>query len=147
MLFPFLKPQQHARSPDNYWLISLLSILSKVLEIQCHVFQLITNLKELDELCPLSVRQCGFRAGRSITSALLSTTSHWFELIEAGKDICAVFFDYHKAFDLVPHQPFLHKLNQFLINWIADYLTLRMQQVVIEGSRVIHGGCAFWGTS
>ena len=78
-----------ANSPDGYQPISLLSILSKVLER--HVFQLLA--RELDELCPLSEAQWGFRAGRSTTSALLST-SHWFELLEAGKDICAIFFDY-----------------------------------------------------
>ena len=60
------------------------------------------------------------------------------ELLESGKDICAVFFDYHKAFDSVPHQPLLQKLislnlNQFVIQWITDYLTLRMQQIDVEG--------------
>ena len=125
---------QPAKFPDNYRPISLLSILSKVVER--HVFQLIT--KEMDEICPLSDAQWGFMAGRSTTSALLSTTSHWFELLEAGKYICAIFFDYRKAFDTVPHRPLLQKLislnvNRLLIQWIADYLTSRTQQVVIEG--------------
>ena len=92
----------------------------------------------MDDICPLSDAQWGFRAGRSTTSALLSTTSHLFELLEAGKDICAIFFDYRKAFDTVPHRPLLQKLvslnlNIFLIQWIADYLTSRTQQVVVEG--------------
>ena len=69
---------------------------------------------------------------------LLSKTSHWLELLEEGKDICVVFFDYRKAFDTVPHRPLLQKLislnsNGFLIQWIADYLTSRTQQVVVEG--------------
>jgi hypothetical protein len=61
----------------------------------------------------------------------------WFELLEEGKDICH-FFDYRKAFDTVPHRPLLQKLislnlNRFSIQWIADYLTSRTQQVVVEG--------------
>ena len=123
-----------ANSPDNFRPISLLSILSKALER--HIFHLITA--ELDKTCPLSNTQWGFRTGRSTISALLATINHWLELREAGKDICAVFFDYRKAFDTVPHRPLLEKLtslnvNNFLIQWIADYLTSRTQQVVVEG--------------
>ena len=78
------------------------------------MFQPIT--RELDELCPLTNAQWDFRA---TTSAVLSTTSHWLELLEAGKDIYAVFFDRCQAFDTVPHRP-LQKpislnLNGFLI--------------------------------
>ena len=43
-----------------------------------------------------------------------------------------------RSFDTVPHRPLLKKLTSiaqcnFLIQWIADYLTLRTQQVVVEG--------------
>ena len=48
------------------------------------------------------------------------------------------FFDYRKAFDTVPHWPLLEKLvalklNRHVIQWIADYLTARTQQVVVDG--------------
>ena len=92
----------------------------------------------MDAACPLVNMQWGFRAGRSTVSALLSTATHWFELLDAGKDIYAVFFDYRKAFDTVPHRPLLKKLvalnlKGHVIHWIADYLTSRTQQVVVEG--------------
>ena len=109
-----------AKSPDNYRPISLLSILSKVLER--HVYSLIAA--HLDLVCHLSDSQWGFRAGRSTVSALLSTTSHWFTLLEAGLEVCAImiFFDYRKAFDSVPHRPLLGKLISLNINrlWAID---------------------------
>ena len=53
----------------------------------------------LEETGAISDRQWGFRAGRSTVSALLFTTSDWFSLLDAGQSVCAVFFDYQKAFD------------------------------------------------
>ena len=69
---------------------------------------------------------------------LLSTTSDWLTMLESGKDICAVFFDYRKAFDSVPHRPLMEKLsslglNVYLMKWITEYLTNRSQWVVVEG--------------
>ena len=125
-----------ANSPDHYRPVSLLSILSKVLE--CHVYNVIAD--HLDETHPLSDYQRGFRAGRSTVGALLATTSHWFSLLEAGKEICAVFYDYRKAFDSVPHRPLLNKLkilgvSGHVLRWVADYLTSRSQCVVVEGDQ------------
>lgn len=122
------------RTPDNFRPISLLSVLSKVLEK--HIYSLITN--HLDAT-PLSDSQWGFRIGRSTVSALLSIVDDWLRLLEEGKEICATFFDYRKAFDSVPHRPLMDKLsslnlNPFLIRWISDYLTHRTQQVVVEGA-------------
>ena len=79
--------QSPANSPDYYRPVSLLSILSKVLER--HVYNVIAD--HLDETHLLSDCQWGFRAGRSTVGALLATTSHWFSLLEAGEEICAVF--------------------------------------------------------
>ena len=79
--------------------------------------------------------QWGFCSGRSTVTALLSVTQDWFTL-ESGKEIC---FDYQKAFDSVPHAPLLAKLTdlQFspvLLQWLTDYLTNRMQFVVVNGA-------------
>ena len=101
-----------AKSPNSYRPNSLLSILRKTLER--HVFSLLTT--ELDVTCPLVNTQWGFKAGHSTISALLSTTTQWFELLDAGKDICAVFFGYRKAFNTFPHQPLLGKLAAHNLN-------------------------------
>ena len=41
-------------------------------------------------------------------TALLSTTHN---LLEAGREVCAIFFDFRKAFDSVPHRKLLDKLQ------------------------------------
>ena len=62
---------------NNYFRpISFLSILSKFLEK--HVFTLIEEHLEMNG--SLSDCKWDFRAGRPTTSALLSVTSHWFEI-------------------------------------------------------------------
>ena len=112
------------KSPNNYSPISLLSLLSKVLEQ--HLYYLITD--HLEEGHLLSNSQWGFRSSRSTTSTLLSTFSSWLSSLDSGIDICAIFFDHQKAFDTVPHCPLLDKLssiapNSHLISWVANYST------------------------
>ena len=50
-----------------------------------------------------------------------------------------MFLDYRKAFDSVPHQLLISKLQQLglhsnLLSWITDYLSQRKQRVVVEGA-------------
>ena len=54
-------------------------------------------------------------------------------------DVCAVFLDYRKAFDSVPHAPLMKKLQDIglhanLLAWLHDYLTQRKQEVVVDGA-------------
>ena len=77
-------------------------------------------------------------------SALLTTTHDWFVKLEAGKEVCSVFFDLQKAFDSVPHRELVEKLcklhiSPVVLKWIRNYLTNRHQKVVIgsEESKAI----------
>ena len=59
-------------------------------------------------------------------------------LLEYGQEVCAVFFDYWKAFDSVPHLPLLKKLenlgfNDHILHWVRGYLASRSQSVVVNG--------------
>ena len=86
----------------------------------------------------LSDHQWGFRPGRSTTSALLSTLSDWHAELDHGNDICAILFDYRKAFDSVPHFPLVKKLmdlnfDPFIVTWVTSYLCDRSQCVVVNG--------------
>ena len=119
---PILKSMDPT-SPSNYRPISLLAILSKVLER--HVSSLI--LEELHLSDHPSFHQWGFRAGHSTGSALTTIIDDWLRSMDAGKPVCSVFFDVRKAFDSVPHATLVSKLqsrglNDFLLRWICDYL-------------------------
>ena len=81
--------------PSNYRPISLLSVLSKLLEK--HLYKHI--LKHTESTMPLTLQQWGFRSGRSTVSALLDVTHKWLQSMDMGKEVCAVFFDLRKAFD------------------------------------------------
>ena len=102
---PVPKSSNHS-SPTDYRPISLLSILSKLLER--HVHGIIAEHVEAHR--PLSTSQWGFQARKSTVTALLSTTHNILNLLEAGNEVCAIFFDFRKAFDFVPHRKLLDKL-------------------------------------
>ena len=66
----------------------------------------------------------GFRPGRSTVAALLSVTQKWLSALERGQEVCAVFFDYRKVFDSVPHLPLLEKLESLDFNiYIRKWVT------------------------
>ena len=88
---------------------------------------------------PLSAFQWGFLEGRSTVTALLHLTDQWFQALEVGHDVCAVFFDFRKAFDSVPHLPLMAKLcsldlHKRLIRWFNNYLADRTQVAIVNDS-------------
>ena len=99
-------------SVSNYHPISLLSIISKILER--HIHSLV--LKHLNENYPISAAQYGFLKGRSTTGALVTAIDEWHNYLENGYDVCTVFFDLKKAFDSVPHHALLEKLIHLNLN-------------------------------
>ena len=121
--------------PSNYRPVSLLSILSKLLER--HLQQYLINY--LEDCNAISDHQWGFLKGRSTTGALITAVDNWHRALENNLDICAVFLDLSKAFDKVPHGPLMDKLaalgvNIYLLRWLWDYLSNRSQYVVVNGS-------------
>ena len=135
-IVPIPKSTQNTTSPSNYRPISILPLVSKLLEK--HVHKLLFH--HLCESYPISRRQWGFLPGRSAQSALLSVTHDWFQQLENGNEVCCIFFDLKKAFDSVPHSVLLQKLSAigvdpYIIQWIRNYLTCRSQYVVIDGEQ------------
>jgi hypothetical protein len=122
------------KNPRSYRPISLLSILSKILER--HMFSLISE--HLLEQNIISDNQWGFTSNKSTTTALLALTHDWFKHLEEGIEVCVIFLDLQKAFDSVPHRDLLlvvknSGLHPILLKWICSYLTHRSQGVVVDG--------------
>ncbi len=82
--------------------------------------------------------QFGFRIKHS-TAALLMTAIHdWAETLNNRLSTHCVFIDFAKAFDSVPHERLLLKLQAYgvggsLLQWFRSFLTTRKQRVVVNG--------------
>ena len=132
---------------SNYRPISLLSLISKILE-RCFHNSVIDFLLEHNLL---SDCQYGFRPKSSTLDALLTITRDWHQSLSTGRQVAAVFFDIKKAFDSVPHSNLLQALANIgitgeLHQWFANYLTGRYQcgpgRFLLQLST-----CHFWCTS
>ena len=110
--------------PENYRPISILPILSKVLEKHVHnslyEFFLVNNL--------LSPRQSGFRTKLSCETALTEMTDDWLSVMYNNEYCGVLFLDLCKAFDLVDHNILLRKLKLYHLGeqslfWFQSYLS------------------------
>ena len=114
---------------QNYRPISLLCILSKVMERAI-----------LDVITPfvypkISRNQYGFMPNRSCLTELLVSHTCIFESIENHKSVDAIYLDFEKAFDSIPHPELLLKLWLLGITrplWKC-YLLNRRHFVCIDG--------------
>ena len=95
-------------------------------------------MSHLDTQQLLNDAQHGFRKSRSCESQLIQTVQDLANSLNEGEQIDAILLNFSKAFDKVPHQCLLGKLQHYgvrgnLNRWIADFLTDRQQEVVLEG--------------
>ena len=82
--------------------------------------------------------QHGFRKGRSCCTQLLEVIHDWADILENKSQIDIIYLDYRKAFDSVPYERLLVKLQAYgirgkVLQWIRNFLTAREQRVVING--------------
>ena len=72
-------------------------------------------------------------------------------MLERGKEVGAVVFDFRKAFDSVLHHALLEKLenlrvDSLLVKCMHSYISGRKQQVVVNGSSSDTLPSAIWGS-
>lgn len=119
---------------DNYRPISILPVLSKILERAVH--KQLYHYLQLHKI--LSPYQCGFRKNNSTEFAALSFAETIRRNIDQGRLTGAVFIDLRKAFDTVRHDLLLDKLSNLGVvdrelKWFKDYLRDRTQVVEFQG--------------
>ena len=83
--------------------------------------------------------QHGFRSKHSCKSQLLITTDEFIQNFESKTQTDVAVLDFSKAFDVVPHQRLLHKLDHYgirgtTLNWIQNVLNNIAKKVVVDGS-------------
>ena len=117
--------------PSNYRPISVLPVLSKIIEkhITKHIFAYLSKYDILHK------SQSGFRKNHSCNTALISLLDEWLKNIDKGEITGAIFFDLRKAFDVVDHEILLQKLrlhnfDSRAMTWMQSYLSNRYQCIV-----------------
>lgn len=111
----------------NYRPISLLPILSKILE------KIVANqlMEYLETNYLLSKTQHGFRSNLSTETALIKVTNKIYENMDRNKISLLTLCDLSKAFDSVNHETLLQKLRNHQIDnfWFENYISHRCQSV------------------
>ena len=108
--------------PSNYRPISLTCIALKILEhiVHSHV------MKHFEHYNILTDCQHGFRPKRSTELQLILTIHDIASSLQQNKPIHAAVLDFSKAFDKVPHQRLLMKLERYgihgnLFSWMESF--------------------------
>jgi len=119
---------------ENYRPISLTSVISKILEhIICR--NILVHLESNNILTNLNH---GFRSGYSCETQLLLTSHDLLKAYDIGTQVDIGILDFSKAFDTVPHDKLLYKLEKYGIQgplhaWFTSFLTRCHMRVVLEG--------------
>jgi Reverse transcriptase (RNA-dependent DNA polymerase) len=122
--------------PENYRPISLTSICSKILEhiVDSSISQFLSDNRII------SPRQHGFRPGHSCETQLILSIDDWSKALDSDIRTDMAIFDFTKAFESVPHQRLIVKLQSYGIRdntlaWISSFLMNHEQRVTINGSK------------
>ncbi|CAI2737748.1 unnamed protein product, partial [Dicrocoelium dendriticum] len=121
------------QDPTNYRPICLTSVVWKAMEriVKC-ALQL--HCVHLNLILPA---QHGLRRARSCITNLFIARETWAKGTDTRKQVDVIFIDFSKAFDKVPHERLLHKLQgigitENLLSWIAEFLRGRTMRVQVN---------------
>lgn len=132
---PIFKKGERAK-PENYRPVSLTSQICKIMETVIRD----KMIEHLESNGLLRNSQHGFRKGRSCMSNLLEFLDFVTQCTDGKSNVDAIYLDFAKAFDKVPHRRLLRKLKRYgisdkLLKWIENWLGNRKQRVCVNGGR------------
>jgi len=131
----------------NYRPISLTSTVVKILEstVLADLFRFLIDNDILNQ------QQHGFVSRKSCLTNLLETFEDWTCALDQEYGVDVVYLDYSKAFDSVPHNRLLSKLEAYgirgnILLWLSNFLSSRLQRVAVKWLFVRLGQCFKWCT-
>ena len=119
---------------SNYRPVALTSVCCKILEsiIKDHLLEyfLKNNL--------FAKYQFGFLPSRSTTLQMLGFLDVLTKAVDVGNEVDVIYTDLEKAFDKIPHEKLLYKLERYkvhdqVLRWIRGYLNNRTFRVRLNG--------------
>ena len=121
------------KDPSNYRPVSITPIVAKVFE--SIIYDDLQKFIEDNKV--ISPKQHGFQKAKSTTTNLIDFWDRVTSIADNGKSLSIIYTDLKKAFDSVPHDLLLAKLEHYGVrgktyNWIESFLQNRTQKVVVN---------------
>ena len=114
------------KEAGNYRPVSLTAVCCKMMKSIIRD-NIMTHMTKYNLFCD---EQHGFVPGRSCMTQLLVTLDDWTELLDQGLPVDAIYLDFKKAFDTVPHERLLLRAESCgiqgdVLQWLRAFLVGR----------------------